>query len=794
MPKKDDRSVKLPRPYNHAELQQFASQLNSLAEEFDDHAKRLRTSDAAMGPIAGMRAAMTRAGRMVADLVKHNALAATRPLPPWLAWLNDPRELPEISGWQGAPRSFMWQPSRSLTSLLQAIAAERQVFDRDHVGQPGELEADSLHARLVFVEAAVGWLGRRCTPRQQVLMPVGRVVIGRNPTGLRRDEKHVLVTIDWDGRPLDQLKLFFLELGVASAVVCRHVAVSISVPAGTGPATVTGRLRDAIAEWQRHTRLVPAHGSTAARMILDLSALSPWPEDGVATLPVAFETDPSPTAQTRLRAADDPDIEEFRRISIELAEACGDVAAEFDRHKVDPQPAVKLSRELLKAPSLPTVQQADLVGQILELADVLDIRTARKDGPTIFDLTAKWTVSFDNWQRFLQKRNYNVSSVCLCLPEAPTEEDPIKSRLFALHPAPVGASKQEILNHPGFPRYLAAAHELATRTEPMIGVLRRFGESVGTAHALVRRLRTPDSLPTIEDYEFSDDVLHRLRRVDSIIWRGVLADDEDARERAAFWANERTTLVTQDARGQLDKSVAQIMKKPRDPEHETAVLNLASRLRQQEIFTVPLSEILSQPTSDVSSKCARWIALADYAIRFFLRHDRHRPEVQTIDFSSSVAARNLYPGSVIDGHDLRWAREMVESTRSLQPLAAATGIGADTLLAFTRLELDFDRILKGEAVDIAKHMEEVRVLVKAIGASTSKSAPPKADDWKPSAHQELVLKVLRRAGRLRAGVLWDHIHPKHIEKRAHQNAMKDLVGRKLVGRSGRGRSIEYWAL
>ncbi|MBK8980674.1 MAG: hypothetical protein IPM29_32630 [Planctomycetes bacterium] len=70
---------------------------------------------------------------------------------------------------------------------------------------------------------------------------------------------------------------------------------------------------------------------------------------------------------------------------------------------------------------------------------------------------------------------------------------------------------------------------------------------------------------------------------------------------------------------------------------------------------------------------------------------------------------------------------------------------------------------------------------------------PVADNhWTPSAHQQLVLKVLRRDGRLRTADLWDRIYPKHIEMRAHQNGMRTLVQQGLVLTDGKGRATEYW--
>jgi hypothetical protein len=70
--------------------------------------------------------------------------------------------------------------------------------------------------------------------------------------------------------------------------------------------------------------------------------------------------------------------------------------------------------------------------------------------------------------------------------------------------------------------------------------------------------------------------------------------------------------------------------------------------------------------------------------------------------------------------------------------------------------------------------------------------PKTAVEWTPSAHQELVLKVLKRDGRMRTGLLWERVVPKHVDKRAHQNQMRDLVGHDRVLTTGKAQATEYW--
>lgn len=753
MPKKDDRSVKLPRPYNHTELQQFASQLNSLAEEFDDHTKRLRTSDASLVPIAGIRSAMARAGRMVADLVQRNALVATQAETPWLTWFDNPSRHPQVSRWQGAPNHWSWSPPLRLGQLLQLLAARPQVLARDQTDAPSDRECEDLHARLVFVEAVAGWLGRRCSPKLRVSMPVGRAFTEGGAAVSDREEKQVLVTIDWDGRPLDQSKLLFLDLGPACAAVCRHVASVILLPVATQSATETRRVKAAIAEWQRHVQVVPAEAAKPSRLILNLSALTPWPVDGVATRPLSFETDPSPSAATLMRVEDDPAVHEFGHISVELAAACGAIAAEFDRQEVDPQPAIQLQRALEKAPHLPTIAQAELVEQVSEQVAVLEVRIGRPEGKTIFALRTTWIASKEAWARFLNSGSSRNRGMTLFLAQTPTADNPIAGEIFNLTPEPDALQRQAIVDHAGFGAFAAASHELARHTNEVISLLWRFGQPVDVAQRLVRSLSRPQPVPTVDDYQSASAVEGQLQSVDNLVWRSVLSNAEDAVERSAFWSSEGETLQTREARQVLQDAVAEIMRRPRDLGHENAVLNLSSSLHQEEVFTVPLAEILGKPTPDAASTCSKWCALADLGLRFFSRKSERHPGVELVDFGKTVSANILFPSSACDTPQLRWAREMVAATQAVRQLAADCGMSVDTQVAFAHLERDLERILAGEAVDIRSNIEKVRVLAKTV---TSTLTPPEA---KPQLAKQAAFKPEGRSHAAPARTLsgWDEI-------------------------------------
>lgn len=76
-------------------------------------------------------------------------------------------------------------------------------------------------------------------------------------------------------------------------------------------------------------------------------------------------------------------------------------------------------------------------------------------------------------------------------------------------------------------------------------------------------------------------------------------------------------------------------------------------------------------------------------------------------------------------------------------------------------------------------------------ASNSDDSQP-CVTWEPSAHQQLVLELLKRDGRMRTGLLWKRVSPKHINQRAHQNQMSDLVKHERVRKSGKAQATEYW--
>lgn len=98
--------------------------------------------------------------------------------------------------------------------------------------------------------------------------------------------------------------------------------------------------------------------------------------------------------------------------------------------------------------------------------------------------------------------------------------------------------------------------------------------------------------------------------------------------------------------------------------------------------------------------------------------------------------------------------------------------------------------LEGYGDWVTAQLRAVSSLLQAVESDGDQ--PPLEEAWRPSVHQESVLAVLRRDGRLRTGELWQRVAPKYVERRAHQNQMKELVRRGFIETDGKGRGTEFW--
>lgn len=313
------------------------------------------------------------------------------------------------------------------------------------------------------------------------------------------------------------------------------------------------------------------------------------------------------------------------------------------------------------------------------------------------------------------------------------------------------------------------ANALAAATKAALPVLRRFGEPTDAAERLIMGLEgaTPNRTQRMD--QTAAIVKHQMIDIGGHISCGALSGDEDLRERRAEWQDLLSEFKTQEARDAFQRAFDADLARPRDAVHHTQLLDLARDRRQLEERTIPLDAILATPVTDAASQCQRWQALVAYGRRF-----------------GAMAGASLR---------ITWAGELKRATEALHPHAEAIGLSADACLSISALEHQIDRLLAGEELDLRPVIEDAQPLVQAIVTkSRSRKVNRKVDSWAPSVHQEIVLKVLQRDGRLHTAELWKRVDPKWVELRAHQQAMRELVKKERVGKSGKARSIEYWAL
>lgn len=325
----------------------------------------------------------------------------------------------------------------------------------------------------------------------------------------------------------------------------------------------------------------------------------------------------------------------------------------------------------------------------------------------ICELTAEWRAAEESWRSFVAVPRPLGIPVRLMLSGPPDRS--IEATMFSISPAPEGTYREEILNHAGFQAFAASARKFATATESVFAILTRFNEPVETATYLVRHLRTPDPIPTQDVENAVQEVEGQLRRVEDRVWNCALPADEDLRERTTFWANERRSLQTAAALGTFDGVVATMMKHPRNPDHELVALNMASRLREEEVVTVPLAKILAMPRRDAASLCEVWRELVKFGFRFFEQNSSD-PEKALFDFRALLS----FPKSIPDSPAHRWVRELVAATRDLQPYVASAGISVDRQLALFELERGLERMMEREKVNLRPLVEEVQNLIKYL--------------------------------------------------------------------------------
>lgn len=225
-----------PRFLTADELTQTRGHLERLAKDLDRGVDDLRSNPSNELLLPEMRKVMSRAGRTLARLLHHRAIAPPARLPPWLSWRTRSNgERPRFCASYAPPFLSRWSPSKTVLELVQVLRVGPEVVDRPTLRHPDEDNGPNFIHRHIFIEAVAGWLGRRCKPAVSVVVPEHAVVLGKEQSRLLADEERVLIVLDWVPSEQQQ-KLLFLELGRACTTACRFLSDALR-DASTQPVT-----------------------------------------------------------------------------------------------------------------------------------------------------------------------------------------------------------------------------------------------------------------------------------------------------------------------------------------------------------------------------------------------------------------------------------------------------------------------------------------------------------------------------------------------------------------------------
>ncbi len=211
------------------ELAAYRAELDRLAASFDELSTTLRCLPGNSVAIPELRLAMSRAGWILTRLLHHGAVSAPQRRPPWLSWRTPGHARPRFVSLRGRPFHSSWSPRCTVFGLVQQLRAGPQAVDVSTPRRPREDDGAAFVRRHVWIEAICGWLGQRCTPRLQVVVPPVHVAL--EAEGL---QTHVAVVLDWVA-DATQRHLLFLELARDSASACRQLSADLQSELRAGP-------------------------------------------------------------------------------------------------------------------------------------------------------------------------------------------------------------------------------------------------------------------------------------------------------------------------------------------------------------------------------------------------------------------------------------------------------------------------------------------------------------------------------------------------------------------------------
>lgn len=317
------------------------------------------------------------------------------------------------------------------------------------------------------------------------------------------------------------------------------------------------------------------------------------------------------------------------------------------------------------------------------------------------------------------------------------------------------------------------------------------------------------------------------------------------------WEKIEGDINDPELRVRVHKLVSRHRKTGHPPESQ--ILDALRNRERHDKAMAELRSLLADKGASAASACQRWRNLIQWGLRMFAREARLGREV--VRFADAARAETLHgKKDSPQSPALLWAQATRAATNTLLPVARSAGFDAAGTKPIHALSRALDAAMRGKEVDLESPVADVDMIVAeitsqnanpervsfsdAVNGRPEHQLPPTAketlvrwiqnprtaaslgvdpkgvvdaqmpfiegllrlqadprnnpDLWYPTAHQQEVLAVLKRDGRMRTGALWMRIARKHVNPRAHQYAVSDLVARGEVSKSGKGRATEYW--
>lgn len=256
----------------------LAADLRLLASRFEATANALLVGAPSRPAIGDARDHMTEGGRALLKLVISGLLAQPSVVPPWLklSTRSDSRRPKFVGSCIHADIGVIEALDSEEATLAEVLRRELRESDavRKHeTHRASDLRLGNVRRRLVFLEAATGWLADRFHVKPRVHPPM-RGLLVRDSTGRSRID----LCFDWLDEEDSVTGQFFVSVCRNGSRICSGLASMLEEAAGESPASKQpeqGRFADAMARYDRSCDEMRTVRLTPGKVI----PVDQWPEE-----------------------------------------------------------------------------------------------------------------------------------------------------------------------------------------------------------------------------------------------------------------------------------------------------------------------------------------------------------------------------------------------------------------------------------------------------------------------------------------------------------------------------------